>query len=684
MEVYNFGKIGTWIDMRTGQGYSGVKKSPYDVPADTKTGKPILSTSTTTQNTQPKIKIIDILKQLPSAIEETITQRKLIPKPLREPLGKVTSFFTPKSSEEAVKMGLMPIKKPSGEYIYLDFTPIMGMKMVGKPLAEKAIQTIKDPIQKVISALKEAKPLRKVQETLYTTEKGARMTKALEIGKKVTGEKGYYAELGQLKGELPKVEFESIRSKISQADIDSLFIKVKESPLLSEWDKLPAREGLTKLFGEYGGKVPTENEIELLGKVFPEEFISTLLEKRPLLKKIGEAIGQLANIPRSVMSSFDLSFGGRQGIFAAPRYRKEFWSSWKSQFKMFGSEKVYQEAMDNVTKNPLFGLARDSGISFTNIGRVMTQREERFMSQWAEKIPIAGKLVGASGRAYTGFANKFRMDMFASIIKDAERLKLNPLKNADLAQEIAEFVNNATGRGKLPQGIERSAQVLNAFFFSPRLISSRLRLLLPAEYIKAEPFVRKEYLKTLLTFAGTAMTIMSLAKLGGAEVGTDARSADFGKIKIGNTRIDILGGLQQYIRLAAQLYSGEIVSSTTGEIYTLGEGYKPLTRLDILERFVEYKEAPIFSFLTGLLKGQDFEGKPINVPKEIGARFIPMALQDIYDIAKDDPTLLPLSVLGIFGIGIQTYGQTPIPFKVKNYSNPTSPNRSFKVKNYVK
>ena len=557
--------------------------------------------------------------------------------------SQLTDFYT--QAVKGVKEVKPPIKPPISEIIYKPELP-------------------DDPVQIVLNALTEAKPLRRVQETIYTKERGIKLAKAIAVGEKITGEAGFYAEKAALKGELTKVQFESIRNKLGTTDVvrqavmDKMFIRVKESPVLSEWEKLPAREGLSKLFGQYGGLVPTQGELSLLEKVFGSEFISTVMGKRPFLQKLGEAVGQLANIPRSIMSSFDLSFGGRQGIFVAPRYRKEFWNSWKSQFKMFGSEKMYKEAMENVTKNKWFDLAQGR-ISFTELGRIMGQREERFMSQWAEKIPIVGKLVRASGRAYTGFANKYRMDIFASMMENAERLGLNPRKNLDLVNEIAEFVNASTGRGKLPAGIERSASILNAFFFSPRLIASRLELLIPAKYVMAEPFVRKEYLKTLFSFAGTAMTIMGLAKLAGAEVGADPRSADFAKIKIGDTRIDVLGGFQQYIRLAGQLISGEIVSSTTGKIMTLGEGYRPLTRLDILERFVEYKEAPIFSFITGLMKGQDFEGKPINVPKEVGMRFVPMALQDIYDIAKEDPDLLPLSVLGIFGVGLQTYKPRP-------------------------
>ena len=60
------------------------------------------------------------------------------------------------------------------------------------------------------------------------------------------------------------------------------------------------------------------------------------------------------------------------------------------------------------------------------------------------------------------------------------------------------------------------------------------------------------------------------------------------------------------------------------------------------------------------MKGKTWEGKPISVPEEVGKRFVPMVVQDIYEIAKDDPDLIPLSVLGVFGFGLQTYeGKKP-------------------------
>jgi hypothetical protein len=277
------------------------------------------------------------------------------------------------------------------------------------------------------------------------------------------------------------------------------------------------------------------------------------------------------------------------------------------------------------------------------------------MSSWAEKIPVIGAGVKASGRAYIGFLNKLRFDVFADLVNKADALGLDPRKNRDLTKALADFINNATGRGTLPTGLQRSAVALNSVFFSPRLLFSRLNLLNPLFYIKQEPFVRKEALKSLFSFVGAGLTVLTLSKMMGADVGDEPRSSDFGKVKIGNTRFDVWGGFQPLVRVAAQIISGKYISSTTGKEMTLGEGYKPMTRADIVQRFAEGKLAPVPSFVVSLLKQQDSTGEPVNIPKEIGQRFVPMVLQDTYDLAQESPELIPASVLSIFGVGVQTY-----------------------------
>lgn len=526
-----------------------------------------------------------------------------------------------------------------------------------EPALEKLTGAV-DPtdvsIQNITQALREAKPARKAQEILFSKERKIRLARLRKIQKTTAGEAGFFAEKGQLKGELPKVEFESIRGKVSQADIDNIFNKVKDAGVLTEFEKITAREGLSKMLTEAGGRVPTRGELKLLDQVFPLEFMETLLAKRSLGVKTLDAVMQAANIPRSIMSSFDLSFGGRQGAFAAPKFRRAFWDSWKKQFKIFGSEKAYQASREALIADKDFIFAKESGLSFTEVGKTLTQREERFQSQWAEKIPIIGKGVKASGRAYTAFANKYRLDIFKQLVGDAEIQGFRPRDNRFLTRKIADFANNATGRGSLGS-FENAAVALNAVFFSPRLNIARLKLLNPIHYINQPKFLRKQMLSTALRAAGTATTILTAAKLGGLDVTANPLSADFGKIKIGDTRLDMLAGFGQIIRGGAQIAAGQYISTTTGKKVKLGEGFRAPTRMDILIRQIESKESPIASFATGLLRGRGFAGEEFSVPKEIADRFTPMVISDVIDLAKDDPKLIPLAIPALFGVGLQTY-----------------------------
>ena len=111
----------------------------------------------------------------------------------------------------------------------------------------------------------------------------------------------------------------------------------------------------------------------------------------------------------------------------------------------------------------------------------------------------------------------------------------------------------------------------------------------PRMYLTAPPAIRKEALKTALAFVGGGMTITTLADLAGADVSTDITNADFGKIRIGNTRFNVWGPYQQVATLIGRLLKGYQTSSVTGRITTLGEGYKPLTTADLITRFFESK-----------------------------------------------------------------------------------------------
>lgn len=512
---------------------------------------------------------------------------------------------------------------------------------------------IESSIQKLTQALAEAKPVRAAQEKLYSAERSKRLGAALGAQSPTGGEAGFAVEKAQLAGELPKAQFESLRGKLAQEDIDNLFNAVVQSTRLGAFDKIQARTGLQKMFGPEGGSVPTNKELSLLAQVFPPETIKALVDARPILSKIGSGIIEALNLPRSIQSTFDLSAPLRQGLFLIGK-PKEFAGAFLSMFKQFGSEKAFKAVEDSIRSRPTYQLMRDAKLAITDMDGLVTNREEQFMSNWVEKIPVIGRGARASGRAYTGFLNKLRADVFDSMLAKAKDLGVN---NPELPASLAQFINAASGRGSLG-ALERAAPLLNGIFFSPRLMASRINMLNPAFYVKLDPFVRKEALKTMLSSGSIILTVLGLAKMGGASVETNPTNADWLKAKVGNTRFDVAGGLQQYLRLAAQLVTGHITSSTTGKVLTLGEGYKPLTRLDIIERFFMGKENPIASFVTDFLQGQNAVGEKFELSKELLDRFIPLIAQDLEGAIKEWGPIggAAVTLPAVFGVGVQTYG----------------------------
>ena len=536
-------------------------------------------------------------------------------------------------------------------------------------------QAALDPVQKIQQILPEIAKQRSAQEALYTKARAERFAKAQAAGEAAGGGQAtVQAQLGSLKGELPKVDYSTLN--LQQSDVDHLFNMIQQSDSLPTFtDKLPASSGLLKVLGQSdAGVVPNNTEIFAMKKVFGADFTNTVLDNRTTLQKVVQGAGDVLNIPKAVMASTDLSAPLRQGGFLAPSYPKEFGKSYKDMFKYAVSQGAYDDSLKAIAQRPTYSLMQESGLDLTDM---VSKQEERFLTSLPEKVPGYGAIYKGSERAYTGFLNQFRADVFDSMVKDAtdQGVALDAVaKNGKtIAENIAGLVNNGTGRGELPNFLKSSSQILNAITFSPKMLASRIALANPAYYIKLDPFTRKQAVTSLLKFSGTAATILGLAAAAGAKVSTDWRNTDFLKVKVGNTRYDLLTGFQQLAVLLGREVTGQMISSTTGKQTNLGEGYKPPTRGSILWNFFKNKESPATSLASDLLTGQDRQGKPLNVPAAVLDRFIPLLFSDAYDsiksngLAKGSLMALPAA----FGVGVQTYGDQ-IPTKVTSQTGKTS------------
>ena len=567
--------------------------------------------------------------------------------------------------EKSIKKQLT---KELGREVTLSSERILSMPYPTGPLAMhaegKAILT-PEGVSGIVKQIKSLKPFGRQQKQMYGKEFGTRIKAGTAVAREIGGMAGFKAKLAKMSGEYEKVvpDFAALERVLSEEMRDAAINTIEFNPWLLEGETLSAGVGFGKLLK---GKLPQPKELELLQTVFGGDFVAAIMKKRPLLDRAWSMGLELANVARSIMAGFfDLSFGGRQGIFGAPRNYREFGKAWVKQFEMFGSERAYQAVNEVITSDPYFKLAREGKVAFTELGKILGKREERYMSPLAERIPILGRGIRMTGRAYTGMANRYRMDIFKRMAKDAEAMGHKLEGNTQLLRAMGDFVNVITGRGRLGK-LESSASALNAVFFSPRLWSARLGItfgkynpLNPLHYTRLPKTVRVEALKTWLAFAGAQLTVLSAAKAAGADVELNPLNPDFLKMQFGNTRISTFGGMLPPVRTAVQFIMGKKISSTTGKVRSISDkGYKPLTRAEIAGQHITYKEAPVASFVTDWVTGKTGMEK-FSLSKEAKEKLIPIVAQDMYDIYKDDPGLLPAGLFAlsaVFGLGVQTYG----------------------------
>jgi len=269
----------------------------------------------------------------------------------------------------------------------------------------------------------------------------------------------------------------------------------------------------------------------------------------------------------------------------------------RTSFPSFKSQKDFDRWHFETKNDPRYLAAKEAGLAIVDPhDPKLAAREEAFMGNIIEKIPLYGSgirlakikdgklvrtegeyggLVKASERAYVGFLNKMRWDVYNLL---SERLKDKGItfeNNPSLFKDLASHVNNTTGRGSIPKKLERLSPALNAAFFSPRLWASRLKLLSnwanPLWYKNVPKEVRRFYWEDMGKLALTAGAFYSLAIASGGEVEHDPRSSDFAKIKFGQKRYDILAGFQQPIRATSQYVSGQSKSLKTGELEDLSD-----------------------------------------------------------------------------------------------------------------
>jgi hypothetical protein len=387
-------------------------------------------------------------------------------------------------------------------------------------------------------------------------------------------------------------------------------------------------------------------------------FRATKLSLGEALRMPGRTASKIAGISKAVKAAFDNSYIFRQG-FKTMWSHPKIWldnslKSFKWAVQQFGGKHVMRELMADIVSRPNYinGKMERAKLSFGN-------PEEPFPTSIPEKIWFFGKLYKASETAFAGQAYKTRADLFDKFMDvEVGNKKMVEVADKKRLENIGKLVNSLTGRGHIGKITKEQGEAINNVFFSLRFLKSNYDFLTTPFKIKVDPFVRKEAAKNLLKATmGTAFVLGVANALKPGSVEWDTRSADFGKIRIGNTRFDVTGGMGSLIILASRMIQGSSKSSVSGKI-SKGTGILG-DPMDYFYNFFEGKLSPVSSTLVSLFKRKDYRTrKPPTVWDVARRTMAPLPVENAEELLRDPKSadfLLSLIADGL-GIGVNTYG----------------------------
>lgn len=522
---------------------------------------------------------------------------------------------------------------------------------------------LKEAIDIMVEQAKIAKKARPKLAQAYHIERVTRAGRLREAGSQQLGEAGMALKRQAATGELaPGIK---PFTGMGQAHRDAILNAIDRSEKLLDWEKFNLQEGLIAQWD--GVKFLQPAQLEKLERAFGPEVAQAMadLQKTGLTAMDVAKFGAMlpTEVGRGMMTfltAIDLSASFRQGVVMAFSHpisglAKPFWK----QVAAALSQTKF-EALDLARKmHPNYQLyTEDFGLKIRDMASSLSgnqaEQYKGFLSRFMEKY-VPG--VKQSQRAFITFLNEQRFNIMDDWYQAYSKGGDVPIEQA---RGWARWVNWASGEGSLPEG---GAAGLTSIMWAPKLATSRFQM--PFASLFTNGVARRAILRDQLTFAGVVASFLATAKLTGvADVELDPRSTEFGKMRIGNTRIDITGGEVLLLRTLCQLVG---TSATwppklgTGLRKDLQGGFYEANRWKIAGRFFQGKLQPGVGFLYDLSQGHTFIGDELTatgetIKTQAFNRLVPLFIQDMADAVQEwGPKGIFFGGLSFLGFGVQTY-----------------------------
>lgn len=551
-----------------------------------------------------------------------------------------------------------------------DFSPVPGQKTVDSK-AVSELKAKRDELRQSLAAAKAATPEARAaaenrieQQLRDSIAEYDRRIQEEDLATKTTPSRPTNPEIERLRAERGAMQalFQEMRNaakpRRTAEEIALAAFKARTSTRIAELHDRISRDDFAPRPRKESGALDAEAkklafELDQQKAKFNEGLLKFKLQNRTPAQKIFGSAQEGLNLSRAIITGIDLSGLLRQGGFVAFGNPVRAAKASGAMLRAFRSKKGEFDVLEEIRSRPNFPEYKKAGLYIAeNAGASLSKMEEAYMSRWAEKVPV----IAGSQRAYSAVLNRLRADTFDAMSKSLSR---EGRATPEELKVIGNYVNVATGRGDLGK-FTQAAVPLNTVFFAPRYVTSRFQLLAGQPFYGGNARTRRaiagEYAKYLIG-VGTVYALAQAAT--GEKVETDPRSADFGKIRMGDTRIDPMSGLLQSTVLTSRLATGETKKSDGDIVPIRGDDvpFSGTTADDVVKRFLRSKLSPNFSTAGDIIAGQNVVGEK-TTPASVASRLVvPISFGDIQKAMEEQgvPKGTALSLLSLFGVGLQTY-----------------------------
>lgn len=538
------------------------------------------------------------------------------------------------------------------------------------------------PEEKMGSLLGSLKTSREFQDIHNAIERGRRAEQlrgvtaddSLSLSEKVRRDKEI------LRGAYEKAGLTPLND-LTPENVEYLSRKIDTHPELGDFERSRARNQLDRLFRIVGGDtdIPIPNqpaEIALFEKIFGGDFAKGVKSATP------ESLGRLGRLLRATrggitairtwMAGGDISNPLRQAWAYTMAHPIESGGNYRQALRGFASEKAALESMARVEGDSIFELSKASGVKYVGWGKKMPagfERHENYLNEKISSLPW----MRHTERANALYLNEAKRFVFKNGHEQLLASGFDPAKNPEQWKALGEMTQMVTGRGNLGR-FEKIAPELGAVFFSPQFQKSLIDQLNPATYVgpwKLASGPRRQLAKmqgkAFITFATFMLAVQQASKLDPEkfEVTLNPFDNDFGKVRIGETRMDFGGGRIQWIRPVFQgllRAAGMVYDSDEKKFKSAKEA--PLqaannTPLPLLGRRLRSTLAPVPAVAVDLasgpdplhLQGRNIAGRVVGPGDMALSLAAPMFVQNTVDWLKQEGAVGMIPALVSIGSG---------------------------------